>query len=209
MAIRSRRHRAVSDLSDMTVMDDDGAVVSVQSATVVLSSSQLASLWSATNLERLARTYWRYLTRITLGLIRVVYTAQGREVVLIARPLKLLSFHIPDYELDENQGRVTWRIANGLLVARPDEGLLAINVRRLPEGPERNGSGSATQAPAAVRVDVEVRNFYPSIAAKISDHLYRWTQSKIHVIVTYAFLKSLARNDLAESVAGRFSEPKG
>ena len=62
---------------------------------------------------------------------------------------------------------------------------------------------------SSVRVDVEVRNFYPAIAARISDHLYRWTQSKIHVIVTYAFLKSLARNDLAESVAGRFSEPKG
>ena len=200
------RDRAVSDLSDQTVMDTDGAVVSIQSATVALSGAQLASLWSAANLERLARTYWRYLTRVTLGLIRVVYTPEGREVVLIARPLTLLSFHLPDYDLGDEAGRVTWRIAGGLLVARPDEGLLAIGVRRIDQAAGINGDNVTA---SSVRVDVEVRNFYPAIAARISDHLYRWTQSKIHVIVTYAFLKSLARNDLAESVTGRFSEPKG
>lgn len=186
----------------MTVMDNDGAVVSIQSATVRLKRGQLSPLWTKANLERLARTYWRYLTRITLGLIRVVYTPEGREVVLIARPLKLLTFHQPSYDLDESEGRVTWRIASGLLVARADEGQLAIKVRRLTG---QAGTGDPGDGAAAVRVDVEVRNFYPAIAARISDHLYRWTQSRIHVIVTHAFLRSLAKDDLAESVTGRFS----
>ena len=37
-----------------------------------------------------------------------------------------------------------------------------------------------------------------------SRRLYDATQSRIHVIVTKAFLRSLARLDLAESRVGRF-----
>ena len=53
----------------------------------------------------------------------------------------------------------------------------------------------------------EVANFYPLIAgwgwfARIGQHIYRITQLKIHVIVTHAFLRSLARLDLAPSVVG-------
>jgi len=56
-------------------------------------------------------------------------------------------------------------------------------------------------------VTSEVANFYPLIAgwgwfARIGQHIYRITQLKIHVIVTHAFLRSLARLDLAPSVVG-------
>ena len=56
-------------------------------------------LWNETNLENLARTYWRFLSRVTLGLIRVVYGANERSVVFLARPLTLLRFEAPEYDV--------------------------------------------------------------------------------------------------------------
>jgi hypothetical protein len=52
---------------------------------------------------------------------------------------------------------------------------------------------------------VEVANFYPSIASGLSRRLYNATQSRIHVILTHGFLRSLARLDLAESRVGRLA----
>lgn len=182
-------------------MDAGGAVLSIQSATVDLPESELEMLWSASSLERLARSYWSYLTRITVGLIRVIYTPTGRDVVLLFRPFRLLTFSTPDYQLADDGGSVTWRIAGGILVSRPNEGQLKITVQRI----DSKVAGQSEQH-AAVRVDVEVRNFYPAIAARISNHLYSWTQSKIHVLVTYGFLRHLAKGKLAESVTGRFAE---
>ena len=194
----TRTPAEVSDLEDETVSNPDGSVRSIQSATVELPARDLESIWHPRYLERLARTYWRFLSRITLGVIRIKYRPDGRDIVLLFKPLKLLSFHAPEYEMDADTGVVTWRIASGLLVARQGEGYLRISVRRLtkPTG--------EPDAHAALHVDVEVNNFYPAIAAKISDHLYRWTQSRIHVIVTMGFLRSLARGDLETSVIGRF-----
>jgi hypothetical protein len=42
------------------------------------------------------------------------------------------------------------------------------------------------------------------IASTFSRPVYRLTQSFIHVLVTHAFLRSLARLDLAPSRTGRF-----
>jgi hypothetical protein len=190
----------VTDVLDETRMRDDGSVLSVQSATVEMSAGALEQLWEPTYIERLARTYWRYLTKFTLGLVRVKYRKDGRDVVLIAQPFRLLSFHAPDYELGIDQTSVTWRISSGLLVAKKDEGRLRIGVRRLPAW-EGTPPGKAR-----IRVDVEVSNFYPRIAKSISSRLYTATQSRIHVIVCTRFLKSLARGDLAPSVAGRFAD---
>jgi hypothetical protein len=58
---------------------------------------------------------------------------------------------------------------------------------------------------ACLHVELEVANFYPSIATRLSQRVYNLTQSRIHVIVSYAFLRSLARLDLAPSRVGRFS----
>ena len=56
-----------------------------------------------------------------------------------------------------------------------------------------------------LRIEVEVANFYPAIAASFSTPVYEATQSSIHVLVTHAFLRSLATLDLAESKVGRFA----
>lgn len=190
----------VSDVVDETNMHKDGSVRSVQTATVEMPAGELEKLWEPTYIERLARTYWRYLTKFTLGLVRVKYREDGREVVLLTRPFKLLSFHAPEYELGVDQSSVTWRIAGGILVAKKGEGWLKIGVRRLPAW-EGTPPGKAR-----IRVDVEVSNFYPRIAESISSRLYQATQSRIHVIVCTRFLKSLARGDLEPSVAGRFAD---
>jgi hypothetical protein len=188
------------DLEDSTVVDaGTGAVRSLQTADLLLEEQALREVWSPMNLERLARTYWRFLTRVTLGLIRVRYTADERSLVLIAPRLKLVTFQAPEYEMDLARGLVRWRIARGLLVAkrgRGGGGYLQIEVRRSP-----------TDDPAIVRlhVEVEVANFYPSIASGISRRVYELTQSRIHVLVTRGFLRSLARLELAESRVGRLA----
>ena len=205
LAARGRRRRAagperavILDLEDSTSVDpESGAVRSIQKADMLIDERALAEIWTPTHLERLARTYWRFLTRVTLGLIQVRYTEQERWVVLLISPLRLLTFHAPEYELDPRRGMVRWRIARGLLVSRrgrDGDGHLQIEVRR--------GAGGE-DGRARLHVEVEVANFYPSIASAISLRFYNATQSRIHVIVTYGFLRSLARLDLAESRVGR------
>ncbi len=198
------RDRRVGDVvmappRSLTSLDDaTGAVRSVQSAEVTLPRDALERIWSAEYLERLARTYWRFLSRVTLRLIHVSYSEHERAIVLVARPLKLLTFQAPEYEMDASHGLVRWRIARGLLVARRGRdggGYLQIEVRRNPVAPG---------AQASLHVTVEVANFYPSIAAGLGRRLYDVTQSRIHVIVTKSFLRSLVRLDFAESRVGRY-----
>ena len=191
--------RIVRAADDTTELDRaTGAVRSVQSAEVVLPSDTIDALWSPRSLERLARTYWRFLSRATLGLVRVFYTEQERYVCLLVRPLKLLTFRAPEYEMDGERGVVRWRIERGLLVARhghAGDGYLEIDVRR------RAGDEPSR---VNVAVEVEVANFYPAIASRIGRWVYANTQSRIHVVVTHGFLRSLARLDLAESKVGRY-----
>lgn len=196
----------------MTILDvpesgsaPDGSVSTIQEAEVTLPRSELDKIWTPEYLERLARTYWRFLTRVSLGLLRVLYTEEGRDIALIGRPFVLLTFHKPDYDAEGDCGSVTWRIKKGLLVAPTGrtKGYLRLTVKRPPaEGDEHPGSDLITGT-----VTSEVANFYPLIAgwgwfSRIGRHLYRITQLRIHIIVTHAFLRSLARLDLAPSVVG-------
>jgi hypothetical protein len=179
-----------------TVIARDGAVHSVQTAVLTLADADLRRLWSAPNLENLGRTYWRFLTRVTLGLIRVVYDQDSRSVVLLVRPLTLLRFDVPRYELSCDRGTVTWPIRDGLLVARGgrSSGWLSLDVQRLPV--------AADSDRREVRIEVGVANFYPSIAAGLSTFVYEMTQSFLHVLVTHAFLRSLANLRLDVSRIG-------
>jgi hypothetical protein len=177
----------------------DGSLGSKQEAEVTLPRSELERMWSAEYLERLARTYWRFLSRISLGLLRVLYTKDSREVVLLTRPFVLLRFRAPEYEIESDRGTVTWPIERGLLVARGGRGrgYLRLSVRR----PRVNdGSPEVT-----VTVTSEVVAFYPMIAARIGRFLYNQTQLRLHVIVTNAFLRSLANLDFEPSVIGALS----
>jgi len=189
----------IRDPQDSTTTDASGAVRSVQAADVCLPAEALSELWSPAHLERLARTYWRFLSRVTLGLIRVIYAEQERYIVLVHPRLRLLTFQSPEYEMDARRGVVRWRIDRGLLVARRGRGgtgYLQIDVERDPPG---------EAARPRLHVEVEVANFYPAIAAGLGRWIYSQTQSRIHVIVTHAFLRSLARLDLDESRVGRYA----
>jgi hypothetical protein len=184
-----------------TVIARDGGVRSVQTAVLMTPRDRLERMWGPANLENLARTYWRFLTRVTLGLIRVVYGENERSVILLVRPLTLLRFEAPEYVLDGDHGTVTWRISDGLLVARGGRGcgFLRLDVRRETfEGSDQ----------AIVRIELEVANFYPSIAARFSMPVYMATQSVIHVLVAHAFLRSLSTLELAESRVKRLADPQ-
>src|SRR5690349_12953357 len=156
----------VRDPTDDTRIDANGAVRSVQSADIDLPDKMFGELWSTETLERLARTYWAYLTYVTLGFIRVYYTDRERYVCFLIKPFKLLTFQAPEYETSGDRGVVRWRIEKGFLVAtqgRGGDGYLEIEVRRLP---------AANPGTQRINVEVEVANFYPAIASRLGRFLY-------------------------------------
>jgi hypothetical protein len=179
----------------------DGGVASTQAAEVTLPRWELERIWSPENLERLARTYWAFLTRFFLGLLRVVYGPASREVVLLARPFVLLRFGEPEYDMEADRGTVTWPIENGLLVAPAGRGrgYLRLSVSRPPSA---DGDREVTAT-----VSSEVVSFYPLLAgwgwfSRIGRFVYEQTQLRVHVLVTHAFLRSLANLELEPSVVG-------
>jgi hypothetical protein len=203
--LNRRRERFVAaavirDPEEHTIYDEHGAVRSIQAADITLPVAELDAIWTPMHLERLARTYWKYLSRVTLGLIRVSYTPTERAVVLIARPFVLLRFRAPEYSMDDHRGVIRWRIRDGILVANEGhegDGYLEIDVRRCAQDePGR----------ARMHVEVEVASFYPAIAFRIARWVYANTQSRIHVLVTHGFLRSLAALELEQSAVGRFAE---
>jgi hypothetical protein len=182
--------------------DPDGSVSSRQTAEFTLPREALERVWTAEYLERLARTYWSFLTKVSLGILRVLYTEDSREIVVLTRPIVLLRFHKPEYEYESDRGSVTWRIERGLLVAPAGrgKGYLRLSVARLPSKGDQE----------TVWVSSEVNAFYPMLAgwgwfSRIGRAIYRETQLRIHVLVTHAFLRSLARLDLEPSVVGSLS----
>jgi hypothetical protein len=195
---RMPAHAVIISPAQSTVVARDGAVRSVQTAELTLDEDDWRRMWNAASLEDLARTYWRFLSRVTFGLIRVVYSEDSRSVVLVARPLTLLRFDTPEYVLEREHGKVSWRIRDGLLVARPGRGcgFLSLDVSHI---------GQDAFGRIRLRIEVEVANFYPAIAVGFNMPVYEATQSAIHVLVTHAFLRSLARLDLARSKVGRFA----
>jgi hypothetical protein len=205
------RRLPLRELTDETTTDSaTGAVRSVQQAELVLPRATVEAVWSAEGLERLARTYWRFMARATLGLLHVHYTPTSRSIVFIAPPFRLLTFQAPEYEMDANRGVVRWKIERGILVDRAAQrrggaGYLQIEAVRndRPDDPE-----------VELRLTVAVANFYPAIALKLSRRLYNLTQSKIHVLFTRAFLRSLARlgkrgRPLPRSKVGRLARRPG
>ena len=192
-------HALIVSAPDHTVYDPKCGVRSVQAADLILPTDALDAIWDPTHLERLARTYWRWLSRATGGVVQVDYQEHGRQVKALGL-IPLLTFKEPEYEMSADRGIVRWRIERGVLVAkagRGGAGYLEIDVKR-QESKDYPGS-------SICHVEVEVANFYPAIASTISRWVYENTQSRIHVLVTHGFLRGLARLDLAESRAKRFA----
>ena len=198
--LRELRRRARAQVRIVHVpqsaASEDGAVGSRQVAEVTLPRAELEKMWAPEYLERLARTYWSFLTRFSLGLLKVLYSDDSREVVLLTRPFVLLRFQKPAYDVASDGGAVTWPIDRGVLVAARGRGrgFLRLAARRRP--------GSEDAAEVTVEVSSEVVNFYPVLASRLSRWIYEQTQLRIHVIVTHAFLRSLAKLELEPSRVG-------
>ena len=163
------------------------------------------AIWTPMHLERLARTYWKYLSRVTLGLIRVdVHRRPSARSCCSRRPFVLLRFHAPEYEMSDDRGIVRWRIQRRHARRRP-RAATATATWRSTSGAAR----PTTPGYATVHVEVEIANFYPAIATWVARWFYANTQSRIHVLVTHGFLRSLARLELEESAVGRFAPEHG
>jgi hypothetical protein len=182
----------------------DGSMSTRQEAEITVPRKVLDALWNPEHLEDLARTYWAWLSKISLGLIRVRYGENCRQVVFLGRPLVLIRFHPPEYEWTATSGAVTWRIERGLLVAPSgrDKGYLQITVER---------PGDEDGDDVVVKVSSEVAHFLPALSFpgsgllnRFGRWLYRFTQLRIHVIVTHGFLNSLGNLRLERSKVGRF-----
>jgi hypothetical protein len=189
-------------------VDPQGPTGSVQEAVATVPAEVLERLWKPAYLERLAFAYWRYLRRISLGLLRIIYEPNARTVVFISKRLPLLRFRKPQYVTGAGFGQVTWPVERGLLVSEPGRGCLRITVRRLERDP--------ADPPGVERLNVrsEVSNFYPFLRgsgwfARLGAHIYAATQLRLHALVTNGFLRSLARLDLPPSSVGALAERDG
>jgi hypothetical protein len=190
---------------ESTVFDENGAVRSVQQAKLALPEADLQRLWTPANLENLGATYWHFLTRVTLGSVQVLYSDTDRRVALFGiSALTLLRFDPPEFELEETRAKISWQIQDGLLVASNGraQGGLALEVRR-DEPDDAAAAESDGGHLSELSIEVEVTNYYPAIATRVGDFMYRNTQAFVHVLVTNAFLRSLASLELHESKVGR------
>ncbi|HET9075234.1 MAG TPA: hypothetical protein VFN48_11710 [Solirubrobacteraceae bacterium] len=188
-----------------TVIGANGAVRSKQTARLALPVAELERLWTPPNLENLGATYWHFLTYVTLGTVRVLYSETDRRITLLGLPwLTLLRFDPPDFEMRSDHARISWQIKDGLLVASQGraQGGLALEVVREPDA-QREGADTEAEERAELTIEVEVTNFYPSIASWLGDFVYRSTQAFIHMLVGNAFLRSLGSLELRQSKIGR------
>jgi hypothetical protein len=201
-----RDHITIGRLVNHTGLDaETGAVYSIQTASITTPTERLDGMWSTQHLERLARSYWMYMERFSLGLVRVHYDDRGRYVCFLSKHIPLLGFSEPEYEFGETLGVVRWPIDRGLLISRKGRGrgYLEIEVHR------RDGVGTDEQPLSRTYVELEVSGFYPTMNSGLAYHVYKHTQSRYHVLLAYGFIRSLARADLPSSKIGRFAEALG
>jgi hypothetical protein len=194
---------SIIEPDDNVRVRSSGAVGSVQEAEIVVDRDFLEKIWNADSLELLARGYWAFLRKMSLGIIRVRYAHDSRTVTAF-NLVPLLRFGTPQYETAEGEGRVTWPIDRGVLVAREGRGHgnLLVAVKRC----DRDGVDDeidATRDEVRMIARVEVNNFYPGIRgrgrfAKIGAWFYAQTQLRIHVIVCNAYLLSLPKLDFPD-----------
>jgi hypothetical protein len=211
-AVAGRRlrgsQRALADAPEVEILNPGetvkvsttGPASSVQKAEILVERDLLDRIWTPDSLELIARGYWVFLRRVTLGVIRVHYAYDSRTVTALGA-IPLLRFGTPIYEADDGRGRVTWPIDSGILVASSGRGRghLRVSVERC----DRDGvddEADATRDRVRLIAEVEVANFYPGLRgsgwfARFGAWFYAQTQLRIHVIVCNAYLRSLPRMD--------------
>lgn len=181
-----------------------GPVGSVNEAELVVPAEAVASLLTASFLERVAAAYRRFLGRISLGLLRV-RSEPGFESVLLLLPRPaLLRFRAPVYSEGPDWAEVRWDIDRGVLVGREGRGRgsLEIRIRRVtPSDPDA--------ASARLLARMEVNGYHPAVRggrrfAPVGTWLYAQTQARIHGHIMRGFLRSLAALELPPDRAGAF-----
>lgn len=165
-----------------------GGVTCEQEALITVDRETFRQIWTPSTLELLARTYWDYIRRRTLGLIRLRIAEDSQTVTLGGR-IPLLRFRAPVISTGTSRASIEWPIEKGMLVARKgrDQGYLRIETVRADGGDPANPS---------LTVSSTVSNFYPFIRgsgrfARLGTWIYSQTQLRIHIAVTKGFLRSL------------------
>jgi hypothetical protein len=183
----------------------EGPIECAQSAVVTVDDEIFEQLWTPSTLEFLARSYWRFLQRRSLGLIKIGFGPDWRSIHLLTRRITLLRFHAPKFESGPQSGSVEWPIDRGLLVAAEGrgQGYLKIEVELSDSDPAGPGRERLT-------VTSEVANFYPWLRgsgwfARLGTWLYSQTQLRIHIWITKGYLRSL--RTLPATVIRRGEDP--
>ena len=197
MKLRNRRagDGVISQVDDNTVMDSGGAVRSIQSADLTMPAGDRRDL--VADVPRAPRAHLLAVPLpLSLGLIRVEYTETERRVVLLRRPFVLLASaaRVRDGATAASCAGGSARRARGQ--ARP----------RIPGDRRAPQADDDRPGYENLHVEVEVANYYPRIATAFTQWAYKVTQSRIHVIVTYGFLRSIARRELDALAVGRFAD---
>ncbi|MDQ2701124.1 MAG: hypothetical protein M3Y23_07330 [Actinomycetota bacterium] len=174
-----------------------GGVRCEQSAVITVDQEIFDEIWTPSTLELLARSYWRFLGRRSLGAIRVVYRPGSQRVVLFSRRIPLLTFRSPEFSTGDGKASVEWPIDRGLLVAAGGRGKGFLRITAEHQG--------ECEEPGRQRllVGTEVANFYPWIRgsgwfARLGTWFYSQTQLRAHIWITKGFLRSL--EDLPDEV---------
>ena len=134
-------------------------------------------IWTPSTLELLARSYWDYIRRFTLGAIRVQYRVDSQTVTLLGR-VPLLRFRTPVFRPATTGPRSrAGRKGTAGRPRRPRQGFSGIEASR--------GQAEDAGCPTLM-VSSTVSNFYPWLRgtgrfARFGTWLYSQTQLRIHI----------------------------
>ncbi|HEY7150634.1 MAG TPA: hypothetical protein VH391_03040 [Solirubrobacterales bacterium] len=179
-----------------------GPVASVHESELLVTEEYLQRVLSMEVLRQISAAYWRFLRRISLGLLRKHAESTHESLVVVLPRAALLRFQSPRYQEGSDSAAVTWPIDRGLLVAPEGRGRgsLRISLQRVPSSPRRPRQ-------ARVLMRMEVVGYYPWCRgrgwfAPVGTWLYAHTQAEVHRLVLRGFMRSLAGLELPSAPAG-------
>jgi hypothetical protein len=178
-----------------------GPVGSIHEAELVVPSAAVASILSAAFLDRVARAYWRFLRRISLGLLRVRPGPERESIVQLVSGVAVLGFRPARYSADSERAEVEWAIDDGLLVAREGRGLGSLRIRL-----ERRHPDHVERGRARLLMRMEVAGYHPRLRgprwfAPLGAWIYAHTQAQVHRLVLRSFMRSLGGFELSPRTA--------
>jgi hypothetical protein len=178
-----------------------GPVGSVHEAELLVEPEAVESLLAADFLKQVAVAYWRFLGRISLGLLRVRREPDHQSLVLLLTRAVLLRFRAPRYNEGPDWAEVAWQIDRGLLVARAGRGRGSLRIRI-----QRGALDSQKPGEARLLMRMEVTGYHPRCRgdgrfAPLGAWIYGHTQAQIHRLVLRGFMRSLAKLEFSPKPA--------